>query len=168
MSALITQYLMPFGAFQHESENDKTMGTYSRVFDPVTVQVMHDTISKRGAGTIKFDLYEGVSIIDSEGVEIQISTAQREFYRVLADYAKISEIPKDMQQLDFKFQGPSQLAVSVYPHEYSPTRAAEIYVPEFKEKVILRKDLWEFLTDFCVTVETSRKYLSYRGRMINL
>lgn len=167
MSAMITQYLMPFGAFQHESANNETRGLYKRIFDPVQVKIINDSVSKSRAGTIKFDLYEGVSLIDQNGVEIQIPTSEREFYRVLSDYSKIEEFPKDMEILELNFQG-SDLSVSIFPHEYSEQLGAEIYVPEFEKKVRLRRHLLDFLLDFCVAVESSRKYLSYRGQMINL
>jgi hypothetical protein len=180
MSA-ITQYILPFGAFEHTDADPQ--GSYSRVCDPATAKIeVIENLNYRAdildenpdlEGYIKFDFHEGIFIFDKiknrYHTMILDPVQAKAFFRVVSDYAKIPEFPKDVLELRFDF---ADFVLIVNPHQYNKhdrLNTAKIYVPDRDITFGFDSQLWKWIMDFATVMATASSYMfEYGEKKINL
>ena len=182
MSSPITQYLMPFGAFFHDSGDEPNL--YRRKFDTVNVDCKKlDSTgisvldpSSEGEAYIKMTLHDGLfAFADRRNPEtkeieyfalyVRPKTSGFEFFRTIADFTKILEVPKDMETLVFDF---GNLVLTVKPNQYNHhdrLNTVKIYVPEKDLTISMDNGLWDYLKDFAKMQVASQFYLRTYGEM---
>jgi len=184
--ATITQYLMPFGAFENTDKMEE--GEYSRKFDQVDAYIQKLDIKgidllapgSKDESYIKMTLQDGLFIFthsfnrdtqskDYYAIYIRPKTSGFEFFRAIADFAAIEEVPKDMKKLRFDF---GKIVLNIDPHQYNKHdrfNTVEIYVPECNLGIHLDNMLWGYLKDFAKMEVAAESFLkTYGDSRLNL
>lgn len=174
MSA-ITQYILPFGAFEHSC--DDPQGSYSRFCDPATANIeVIENLNYRAdildenpeaEGYIKFDFHEGIFVFDKikdrYHTMILEPVQAKEFFRVVSDYSKIPEFPEDVFELRFDFEN-FVLIVNTHPYnKHDRLNTAKIYVPDRDITFGFDSQIWKWIMDFATVVTTASNYMLEYG-----